>query len=549
MSLDGRLYVYYDNKELYPTPLVNYSYQPIAFGYVYGYNTDITLEGIITGISGHVYAISGLTGIFAKQFSILKVENEDHSGIYTWNNVTINNISLEQSQYIKGSFVKYVIKCSSYDIPSGVIDPSNEYSFTQNEDGTVNVNHKISARGVRNNIGAFQNAINFVKLFTGKDPFNHCAPYFVPSGSGVLLSLSENINRIEGSYSITEVYKYNTGLIAEALHVTSLDTDENLGAEYRSINYNLKVIGSPVYKNTEKIISNYLNYNLLLDIQDEFGLNTQNWIKNNYSVSVDSGAATIDIKVNYLSGANPSGFFDYVISCEKDHLIGLENWKIDGEFRCFGPLDYKINRLNAFKSANKNNSWRDYLVGLITSSQIYSSLHETDKVFSQNFVVNENETLKMADLKLSLSMNMGYEPNGLSELKYTINGNPSKWIYELLPSANIEGSFVVQSLETKTNGSIQLNVSAKSYEKEVGLNLCNSYINNIAKTYVDSGSDSNVTAFLIEDSYSTGTYDISCSKKFLGNIKDIDSTLINLQCTGTFNLPVPTRIKGYNFGY
>jgi hypothetical protein len=549
MPLDRRLYVYYDDKELYPTPLINYSYQPINFGYIYGYNTEITLEGIITGIDNKESGISEITGIFAKQFSTLKVENEKHSGIYQWNNVTVDNISFEQSQYLKGSFVKYNVKCFVYDIPSGVIDPSNEYSFTQNEDGTVNVNHKISARGVRNNLGAFQNAINFVKSFTGKDPFSNCVPYFVPSGSGVLLNLSENINRADGIYSVTEVYKYNTGVISEALHITSLDIDESLGSEYSSISYNLKVIGSPIYKNTDSIISNYLNYNLLNDIQNDFGLNTSGWVKNTYSAAVDSGAATIDIKVEYLSGANPSGFFDYVISCDKDHLMGIENWKIEGEFKCFGPLDYKINQLNAFKSTNKNNSWRTYLINLITNSQIYNSLHDVDKVFSINTNVNQDENLKIGALKLSLTLNMGYEPDGLADLKYSINGSPSKWIYELMPSVNIEGAYVVQSLETKTNGVIELNVSAKSLQKENGLNLCNSYINNLANTYIDSGNDLNVKAFLIEDFYSTGTYDVSYSKKFIGNIKDIDSTLVNLQCFGTFDYSVPTRIKGYNFGY
>lgn len=550
MSLkDKRLYVYYDSKELYPTPLVNYSYQPVTFGYVYGYNTDITLEGVITGISGYESVIEGLTGIFANQFSTLSVENEENKKIYEWNNVTVNNISLEQSQYLESGFIKYTIKCLSYDVPSGVIDPSNEYSFNQNEDGTVNVSHVISARGIRNDIGAFQNAINFVKLFTGKDPFENCVPYFIPNGSGVLLNLSESINRAEGLYSVTETYKYKTGISAEALSVASLNINENLGDEYRSIDYNLKVIGSPIYKNTESIISNYLDYDVLTNIQNEFGFNTSNWIKNNYSVSVDSGSASFEIKIGYLSGANPNGFFDYVVSCDKDYLMGTENWKIDGEFKCFGPLDYKIKELNDFKIVNGNNSWRDYLTGLIKTSPLFSALHDSDKMFSNNFNVVENETLKLAELKLSLSMNMGHEPTGVSELKYSINATPSKWIYELLPASNIEGVYVVQDLKTKTNSSIQFSVSSKSSNIKKSLTACSGYINNLANVYVDSGTDSNVSAFLMEESYSTGTYDSSYSKRFLGKVKNIDNELINLQSKGSFNNSAPLRGAGYNFGF
>jgi hypothetical protein len=549
-----KLRVSYNGKELYPTPIVNYNHQPISFGYVYGYNTSITLEGVITGIQSDYSVRSYLTGIFDNQFKILKVEeidlgNEEVKEIYAWENTHIENISLEQSQYLKDSLIKYNIKCSSFNFPSGIIDPSNEYSFSQNEDGTVNVNRKISARGVKNNLGAFQNAVDFVKSFTGKDSFSNCASYFIPKGTGVLLSISESIDRLEGLYSVNEIYKYNTGISSEAISVSSLDMDESLGAEFRSINYNLKINGSPIYKNTNAILENYLNYNVLQDIQTRFNVDTSKWIKNNYSASVDSGSATIDIKINYYSGANASGFFDYIITCEKDNLIGTENWKIDGEFRCFGPLDYKINRLNAFKQAYKTGSWRDYLSQLIVNSDVYSSLHDPNKMFSQNFNVNQDENLKLATLKLNLSMNMGYEPVGLSELKYSINGSPSKWIYEISPSANIEGNFVVQNLETKTNGSLNVNISARTYDKEAGLNLLKNYIDNISNIYVDFGTYSNVKSFLKEESYNTGTYDISYSKKFLGQIKDIDSTLINLRSIGSFHYNLPPRAPGYMFGY
>jgi len=42
--------VFYNNQILYPTPLVNYNQQPVTFGYVYGYNTDISLDGFYSGI-------------------------------------------------------------------------------------------------------------------------------------------------------------------------------------------------------------------------------------------------------------------------------------------------------------------------------------------------------------------------------------------------------------------------------------------------------------------------------------------------------------------
>jgi len=549
------LLVYYDGVRIFPTPIVNYSQQPITFGYVYGYNTDISLDGLFTGIittgRNATGVITGLTSIFTGQFKTLEIKDDSLNSLYKWDNVNINNISIEQNNYYSGSFIKYSVKATSYLVPSGVIDPSNEYSFAQGDDGTVTVAHKISARGVRNNLGAFQNAINFVKLFTGKDPFSSCLPYFIQSGSGVLASLSENIDRANGVYSVNETYRYNTGEAVSNVHVTSMDIDESIDQEFKNINYNLKIFGSPIYKTADDIINNYLSYNLISDIQDEFGMDATKWVKNTYSASVDSGAATIDIKVGYLSGSglNVSGFFDYIVNCDKDFLTNQESWKVDGEFRCYGPLDFRVNRLNAFKTANKANSWEDYLTGLITSSPIYSNLHDSTKLPSPNTVINESEVSGIASLKLSLTLNMGYEPTGVTELKYAFNGTPNRWIYELLPSANIEGSFVMQDIRSKANSTAQFNVSAKSFDKNTALRLCSGYIDGLSTTYIDSGTSSNIKAFLIDEQYSTGTYDVSYSKKYIGDTYNISTGLLSLQSVGTNNLNVPLRLPGYNFGY
>jgi len=548
--------VSYNGTALSPTPLINYSKSPINFGYIYGYNTDITLDGLYSGISTTGAAISALTTIFANQFKTLSVDTDTTANLYKWDNVTVDSISIEPNPYYSGSFVKYSIKLKSYDFPSGVIDPSNEYSFTQNDDGTVNVNHKISARGVRNNVGAFANAIAFVGQFTGKDPYSNCAPYFIPNGSGVLLSSSESINRAEGIYSVNEVYKYITGDITSPyFHTTNLSIDDSIEADFRKINYELKIQGSPISKNLENVIST-LNYNLQSDIGDEFGFDVSNWVKDTYSATIDSGSASIDIKVGYISGASiKTGFFDYDVSWDNDRLTNTENWRINGDFRCFGPLEYKRNQLDKFKTANNinfsgNDAYRPYLSGLITSSPIFSSLHDSFKRLSYNSKIVVNENQKLATLRLSLELNASYEPAGVSELRYSLDGSPSKWIYELLPSANIEGSFVVQDLQLQTQPKQKFTISAKTYDKAAAASAIYGYMNGLTSTYVNSGTDTDVGAFLIDENLRTGVYDISLSKEFLGNDNaSISSTLLKLQAIGTYSGTVAVRPGGYNFGY
>jgi hypothetical protein len=572
--MTSKITISYNGNEIHPTPLINYSKQPINFGYIYGYNTDITLEGLYSGITGSTYSSGGvvggtgkaiydISGIFNSQFKTLSVSSDTTTDLYRWDNVTVDSFSLEPSTYFLGSFLKYTIKLKSYDFPSGIIDPSNEYAFTQNDDGTVNVTHKISAKAVRNSAGALNNAINFVKLFTGKDP-TKCSPGFVPTGSGVLFSISENINRLDGVYSVSEVYKYSTGEAVPYFHITSLNINESIESELRKIDYSLKIQGSPVFKNSQDIISQYLSYDLLADIQGEFGINTSKWVKDTYSATVDSGSAAIDIKVGYVSGLGiqNTGFFDYQVHFDRDLLTNQDNWKIDGEFRCYGPLDFKLNQIQAFKVATKtlDGDWRYYLTGLITGSSLYD-FRDTGKPLSPNCKIIVDENPKLATLKLSCEMQSSFEPTGLSDLKYSIDSTPSRWIYELMPSANIEGAFVLQDLQMKTQPKQRFSIAAKTPNASYAFNVISGYmwrkndaaglINGLLSNYVNSGNEysDNITAFLLSEDLNTGLYDVAYSTEFLGDDYDISSTLLTLVATGTYAESVPVRPKGFYFGY
>ena len=553
------IFVYYNGNQLFPTPLVNYQQQPVEYGYIYGYDTAITLEGYFSGIStgaGGNYtatgsAISGVTGIFANQFGNLQVTDDVGDTLYAWTGVTVDSINLEPSLYFQGSFIKYSIKLMVYNLPSGVTEPSNNYAFTQNEDGTVNVSHKISARGVRYITGAFQNAISWVQQFTGKDPYSNCAPYFVPGGSGALLSLSENIDRAAGTYSVDEVYKYNTGSFGNAYTtVATLDMSDSIESEFRQINYNVKYQASPILQNLDSIINGGFNADsILADIQNQYNLVTTNWAKTNYSADINSGAATVDIKTSYVSGASPTGYFDFVLTNDNDLLTLVENWKIEGEFKCFGPLDYKLKQLNAFLPFEGNNNWRTYLTGLIINSPLFAAVHDSNKQFTQNMSVVVDTNTQLATLKLSLNLDMGYEPFGIADLKYTLSATPSRWVYELLPSANIEGNFIVQNLQVATQPVQEFTFTCRTNNKPSGIQTLSGYMNNITSVYVNSGTVNAVTAFLKEYSWSTGTYDVTYKQQWIGADFGVSANILNLQSLGTDTSSVPTRIQGYNFGY
>jgi hypothetical protein len=121
--------VTYDGSGLIPVPTVSVEHKFIDFAsYRHGEVLEISLQGFLTGISS-TGSVSQITNIFAQQFASLTVSQVDpSSGIYSWDNVVVDEISFPQDHYYEGAFIPYTVKCHSYSVPSGINDPTNKYS-------------------------------------------------------------------------------------------------------------------------------------------------------------------------------------------------------------------------------------------------------------------------------------------------------------------------------------------------------------------------------------------------------------------------------------
>ena len=212
-------------------------------------------------------------------------------------------------------------------------------------------------------------------------------------------------------------------------------------------------------------------------------------------------------------------------------------------------MDYKLNQIKSFKALNSGADWRPYLTGLIISSPVFSGNHNTVVAFSQNCVVQVVENPKLATLRLSLTMENGYEPSGLDSLKFNMECTPSKWIYELMPSATIEGSFVVQDLQMASQSKQKFSIEGNSFNLGTANTLVSGYLNNLVSAYVVSGSVNAITAFMINEDNETGTYNTSRSMTWLGKDNGIATGLLSLQSLGTSSDAVPVRPPSFSFGY
>lgn len=541
--------VQYNGIVLSPTPLVQQSYEFIDYGSRWGNITQIELNGNITGFTGNVTSIqSGFAGKFTGQFGTLEVL-EGTTSIYKWPNVIIDEVLFPPNHLYIGtnpaSIAPYSVKMKSINVPSGVVDPINAYDFSQGDDGIVTVIHKVSARGIRTVNNGLANAVAFVQTFKGINPFN--APFtaaFSPLGSGALVSFTEAIDRTNSSYGIQETYKYNTGLFNPYVETWSVSTSDVIDSEWLTVDVDWKIQGSPVNNNVMAIEASLTNGGPISKVA-ALGYNTGSLIQSAYNVSRDTGAALINIRTSYISGYSAgdiTGYFDYVVSLSFDGTLPKEDWRIDGEFVSFGPLNYRRSRVAKFKTDYGLNAdtWRNYLTGLIIASPIYSAYHNASITFGAQSDLDIHEVTGLAQLRLSLSTTDGAPPPNVWYPKYTLDIEPNKWVYDLLPSANIEGHYVLQDLQMQSQGKINISIDAQSRDHELALPLLSGFGNTLSNLYVSTG-------FITAESYNTGLLDLSFQRSWLGLDYKSSGLLANKVAGST--LINYTRKAGFKFGY
>lgn len=537
----GDVIVKYNNLQISPTPLVSRTYQFIDYGGRWGQAEQIELSCYLTGITG-TGVISRIVDVFSGQFKTLEVF-EDTTSIYKWDNVLVEEINIPNSHFSPGTVGQYTTKLISYQVPSGVVDPINEYGFTQNEDGTVNVTHRISAKGIKTISTPLNNAINFVKLFVGKNPFTSCVPAFILNGSGILINLSETIDRASCVYTVNELYKYTTGSTNAYIENSSLNVNESKNDDYVKLDLNLKWQGSPINNNISSLQVSLSNLDIFQKLKD-FGITTKNVYQDTFNITQDSGQSTLEIRASFLSGASNdfSGYFDYGVSVDRDIPKNLNEWKIDGEFICKGPVSFRQNRINSFKTSNQSSgSYITYLKNLLVNSSLYDSI-------SNNISLNPNPSkLTIIDdtgsaiFRLSASFNNKDSYNELLFPKYSVEIEPSKWIYEMLPAANIEGHYILQDLQMRNQAKIKINLSSNtSGTKKSNLDKLYEIANNLSGIHVLSG-------FLVNESINSGIYEVELNLELLGQ-NLIGSNLLDSKVHGSVSM-THSREPGFKFGY
>lgn len=217
--------IWYNNKNAFSgicyTPFVSFSRE--SDGWWQSVDT-FNLEGEIIGcgsdFSGLLQKQQDLINNFSENFKSFQIK-ESGQTIFSSDSVIVRDISFDESNYTY--ILPFVVNLEIFDPLSFsgkyyVTNPVDEFSIEEDDDRSVNITHTISADGVTNQYAAIYNAKNWVYSRTGLG--NFIKPAFIKFhnySQPTLLSLSESVNRLDGSHSVTENYIFDQANIATGL--------------------------------------------------------------------------------------------------------------------------------------------------------------------------------------------------------------------------------------------------------------------------------------------------------------------------------------------
>jgi len=462
-----------------PTPLFARSVSMIRFGSRWGQKHSITLQGQMTGRCVTYQEMLDkktlLLQNFSKDFQSLNIYDEN-TFVTGFDFVKINGIQIDDSTYAQG-VMPYTIDLEAY--PEnyflgayGILNPLEQVSFQDNDDGTIKISHTTSAQGFctssTSTNDALMNAKNWVAARTGWQ--SAIAPNFI-SGiqNGVCLqTIAENYDRLNAKYEVTESY---LGSLYDDVSqgVLKYSTDYSLsladGISTMQIQGDLKGCR---YQDLAVLRSRYLGFDAFSECVNQFQRITNRSDLNNIPVTK---AASEDVNGRMIS-------FNYVFNDDMRPKINITigvnfayNFEAD-------EVSATITATVASKGVYDSSRWPEVLQ-IANSINLYSLIvpyynayvAEVAPHLSAYPLKNNPTSTSRSDNQFAASVTLSATftngsalPNGLDTLSSTISVKPSLHKYSAAPILDGNGQYYIFDLGYKTRGVININLEGLGNE-------------------------------------------------------------------------------------
>jgi hypothetical protein len=378
--------------------------------------------------------------------------------IYENSGIIVKSISFDQSNY--AGIINYTVELNSMTVTGNVIDPTNEYSFTENEDKTISLSHNVSAKGINTSLNpsksnAIDNAISFVTKYTGLA--NIPTTKFI---SGVnnkfyLQNFSESIDRLNAVYSIQENYTsslLNTNLSGNL----SYTLDVNSGANSNIIEINIKGDYKGPRGGDINNLRNTLNITGLVS-----GLYSGYFNKVPVQYNINENIAQNLINFNYsFDNVNlPNPYYKYQSNISRDELQQVYNIQIQGDILTRGNRSYRY-FLATGNLINLTGQFLSVASGILTGFKDFNgdTTISNLRLLSISIQQNPNE----GTVSATANYDDKFMPSGVFvDATYNVNVDAPRWYMNNQPTCNIKGYHIINDFDVTTLPRLSLNTSFK----------------------------------------------------------------------------------------
>lgn len=510
-------------------PFVSKDQETISYKGKFGQITKITLNGKVIGEFKEID--SGRENIlkaFSVDFQKLIIREcvgdcgFTNTGIISeFQRCTVNSISFSPSNF---GICEYQIELECleenlFDSVYGVLDPKNEYSFSELENGLTEVSHSISAKGfITGQKTAMQNAKDFVESKLGMSPY----PNIVNTASIVLISTSASANDTNAEYSMTEKFLIQYSDINNVIKINNTVSTcnssftKNLHDEFYTSQIDFSIQGGKI-----ETINNLRT--LLPSRNDLFNIaknsaGVGNYQLNpeplSYKIKEETSSKTINISVSYDTNVfilntdklfHAKGFGDRILSIasdgvivdakfnySKNHVTDITTAKVDISLRARDNITNKYEKVKNFYNNKIANG------DLLSVYLFYYAAHYYDEhhLNTEFWILNPNyktisvkEDKRNGTMSLSVSFeNSDFFPN-CSAAGYSISVRPRIKKYFPVASCMINGRWGIFDINQLSTEEISISGTIKANSEATEQDMVNSYlsfVNNIKSNFINS---------------------------------------------------------------
>ena len=511
-----------------PSPFVSRSYKnQLVGGDIWVTTVEITLAGQIailpkrdTAAAGNKYAklkdkrneiATAFAGELGKNFQALTVSGHDTN--FTLEGCSVTNLSFSSSDY--RGLVDYTITLSGYDSTNdfvsanfGITDPVDTWAYSD-AGGTASLTHTISAQGY--NTSSTYNAFLKAKAFVNsRKGTSSKIPSFLinnahPGSALILNSRSEQVNRLGGSFGVTENYTFSTNessksagmetgvpamQTANILLTYTLSINEQQGGDFVGVTLSGDVVGNKLdYANDSQNGSSWAEvredfksrnfYDLANEAYENYirradGNNNKSLNKDPISVSINPNengrkigfSLTFDNNDLFKKAKIKRGkaYFDYNISFQHDNITDIINIQCNGTIRSRSELKKKNREAKELLDEEilKNNS-----AAIRTEAQnLYWKMYpsRTNYVLSSRPLsesATQNEFSGEITYTASFSDKDFLENSKLQSLTYSVQVDPATQEYRPVASCQSNGHYLIYDLGLESKRE-KVNISVNS---------------------------------------------------------------------------------------